>query len=256
MHIAYIDESGDPGSRTRGGSVTYTLGVVTVPAAGWAAIFDEAVKFRRSLRDRFGLPMRAEVKANWLVRGAGAFRELRLNEPQRKAIYDLHMRFLEWNNLTTWAVVIKKPATRDPNGDVSHMAWEGMFQRLERFSTKGGAGPILICHDEGDEKRVRAHSRQRRRFGTAGSAMGGSLRHDFTDLVDDPVPRRSQDSYFIQLADLAAYAAFRSVVPPTRARQTHVVDATTWSLIGRARNRKAAAYKPRHPDTSIVLRLA
>lgn len=252
LHITYIDESGDTGSRPAGGSQTYTLSSVAVPADTWADVFDELVKFRRHLRDRFRLPMRAEVKASWLMRGSGDLRPLGLNDSERRAIFDLHMKFLAWHDLSTFAVVIDKPASRPPNKDVSEVAWATMFQRLERFATKGG-GPIVITHDEGDDVRIRKHARRRRRFGTAGGAFGGALRNDFRLMVDDPTPKNSKESYFVQLADLVAYAAFRACVPP-RPRRVNVVDARTYSRIGSARNVYAAGLRPRGPDKSIVYR--
>jgi hypothetical protein len=61
-------------------------------------------------------------------------------------------------------------------------------------------------------------------------------------LLDDPVPKRSSESYFIQLADLVAYAAYRKVFPPiARARPT-VVPQTMWDELGPATLRAVNMY--------------
>jgi hypothetical protein len=52
-------------------------------------------------------------------------------------------------------------------------------------------------------------------------------------LVDDPVQRRSHESYFVQLADLSAYAAFRNVYPPP-ARPVQIVPQGMWLELGPA----------------------
>jgi hypothetical protein len=82
---------------------------------------------------------------------------------------------------------------------------------------------------------VRKLARKARRAGTAGSMFGsGMLRVPFARLVDDPVPRSSAHSYFVQLADLAAYAAFRRLYPPPP-RLVPIVPQTMWDELGDAR---------------------
>jgi hypothetical protein len=72
--LAYIDESGDDGSS---GSRSYTLGCVMVESSAWAASFDGLIAFRRWVRTAFGLRVRDEIKANYLLRNGGAFRNLK-----------------------------------------------------------------------------------------------------------------------------------------------------------------------------------
>lgn len=69
----------------------------------------------------------------------------------------------------------------------------------------------MLLHDEGDDANIRKLGRKARRAGTARSAFGtGMLSVPAYRLVDDPIPKRSDQSYFVQLADLSAYAAFRA----------------------------------------------
>jgi len=95
----------------------------------------------------------------------------------------------------------------------------------------------MVIHDEGDEATVRKRARKARRAGTAGSAFGaGLLKRPFTRLIDDPIPRSSHQSYFLQLADLDAYAAFRRLYAPP-ARPVQIVPQTMWDELGSARFR-------------------
>lgn len=71
LTLAYADESGSAGAA---GSTTFTLGCVLVEAARWPNVFDDVLDYRRFLPDRFGLPVRAEIKANYLLRTGGPFR--------------------------------------------------------------------------------------------------------------------------------------------------------------------------------------
>jgi Protein of unknown function (DUF3800) len=77
-------------------------------------------------------------------------------------------------------------------------------------------------------------ARKARRAGSAGSAFGtGSLKRPARLILDDPVPRKSHESYFIQLADLDAYAAFRKLYAPTP-RPVNIVPQNMWDELGTA----------------------
>jgi hypothetical protein len=93
---------------------------------------------------------------------------------------------------------------------------------------------------------IRKIARKTRRAGSGGSAFGtGSLRRPARLLIEDPMPKNSTHSYFLQHADLAAYAAFRVYdlpatravqgrgPPPTLSRMDDVDVPTRYSLCGR-----------------------
>jgi hypothetical protein len=69
--VAYVDESGNTGDPSAGGSLTYSLGCVLLYANSWPGAFDKLLDFRRRVRTTFGIPMRAEIKANYLLRNSG-----------------------------------------------------------------------------------------------------------------------------------------------------------------------------------------
>jgi hypothetical protein len=235
VHLAYIDESGDP----TGDSKTYALGCVLIDGDVWPDAFDKVLGFRRWLRTRFSVPVRAELRANNILRNSGDFEKLALGEDLRHTIYRQTMRLHSKIGAQTFAVVVRKrelTAAR-PELNSRDVAWDYLLQRLRNVSVYPPTGPttILLIHDEGDAATVRKLARKARRAGTAGSMFGtGSLRIPFARLLDDPVPRQSVHSYFVQLADFAAYAAFRRLYPPPP-RLMPIVDETTWDELGDAR---------------------
>jgi Protein of unknown function (DUF3800) len=92
----------------------------------------------------------------------------------------------------------------------------------------------MVVHDEGETAVVRKIARKARRAGSAESAFGtGQLDRPARLLVDDPVSRDSKQSYFIQLADLSAYAAFRRIHPPPP-RHVPIVPQGMWDELGAA----------------------
>jgi hypothetical protein len=252
MLLAYVDESGNTGAVAAGGSLTYSLGCVLVDVDLWPTAFDELLMFRRRVRSTFSVPMRAEIKANYLLRNGGDLRRIGLGPGARYLIFRAHLQMLQYLPARGFAVVVDKRATVKPPAGYFDLAWEGLLQRLERTSTKEKA-TFAVIHDEGENDMIRKWVRRARRHLTAGSAFGsGSLRHAAGLLVDDPIARRSQHSYFIQLADLVAYAAFRGVVTPG-ASVARVCPQDMWDEIGPATHTAVTSLVPRSRP-GIVLR--
>ncbi len=232
MYLAYIDESGSTGDVAKGGSRSYTLGCLLVRATQWHATLDALIGYRRYVKKQFGVPVRAEIKANHLLQNGGAFRDLALSERARNSIYRGMLRLCPKIEIRAFAIVIRKD--RLVASDPHDRAWTFLFQRLERLTTNDGT-QVVVFHDEGDEAKVRALARKARRAGIAGSAFGpGWLNVPFKGLIDDPVSRHSHESLFLQLADLVAYAAFRRVYPPP-ARAVQIVPELMWDELGAAR---------------------
>ncbi len=252
MHIIYVDESGDTGARPRGASPIYALGSVVVPAVRWNEVLEEVVAFRRHLAERFGVPMRAEIKAAWLLHGSGDLRPLGLSPGTRRAIYELHLKLLAWVQLEAFAVVLHKPADRHPRTDPSELAWTTLFQRLEAFAARR-EGPLSVIHDEGDNARIRKHARQRTRYGFSGGVYGAQRHPERSRIVEDPHPKRSGESYLVQFADLVAYAS-AAAIRPSAGSAGKVVDGRTYALLGDARLTEVTGLRPRHAERSIVLR--
>jgi hypothetical protein len=250
--LAYVDESGDSGYA---GSMTYTLGCVLVEANDWPDRFDGFLAFRRFLRTQFGILMREEIKANYLIRGGGPLTSRGFGDQIRHDIYRQHMRLAPKLGLDVFAVVIEKQKIR-VRRNPRDIAWEFLLQRFERMGTEDGQR-VMVVHDEGDALAVRGLVRKARRASTAGSAFGlGRLYLPARLIIDDPVSRDSGQSYFIQLSDLAAYAAFRTVHPPPPQRSP-VCPASMWDELGGARfadaNRLATGVLGRSAARGIVV---
>lgn len=245
-YLVYADETGDQGG---GGSGSYGVACVLVEDKSWPDVFDAVIDFRRFLATTFGVPVRAELKANMVLRGSGPYRGL--SESVRAAIYRQAIRLQPKLGMVAFAIVIDKTAMAAKSSkDVRDIAWEYAFQRIERFTTKSGTHAMLI-HDEGDEHRVRRVWRWMRRAGIAGAHYGppAVLKTPARLLLDDPSPRSSATSYFLQLADLDAYAAFRRIYPPP-ARPVQIVPTNLWDDLGTAR--LAAVSSVKGGPTGIV----
>jgi hypothetical protein len=72
------------------------------------------------------VPVRAELRANDLLRNKGAFESLALPDGMRHVIYRQTMRLHAKIGLKTFAVVIRKEelAERDPTLNAHDVAWD------------------------------------------------------------------------------------------------------------------------------------
>lgn len=249
--LAYVDESGNTGDPALSGSTAYySLGCLLVEASQWSATFDAHLTMRRALKTHFAVPVRAELKANWLINGKGSLSGITLATSQRKLIYRYHLESAARANTRAFAVLLDKAKHGGIWGEpCREMAWEALLQRLVT-TANAHKQQVLVIHDEGEDDAIRKQLRKSRRFLTAGLPGGGSKRLDGTVLIEDPVARKSHESYFIQMADLIAYAAWRRHVPPGKSVAA-VVPQNTWDHLGSA---LLKVVSPRSAIPAVVFR--
>jgi len=213
MYFAYFDESGDPGFENSPTN-TFVLSAVLIHDSNWLAALDQSVAFRRFLKAKFNLSPRSEIKANWLVHNKGTIKATGLTYPARMAAYKAAMRFQRKTGIfKTFSIVIVKDRIKKTSTDVRLTAWHYALQRLERFGTEHKDN-IMVMPDEGHSDLIKKELRKMRRIHYVPSAFGEDyLDRKATNIIEDPADRNSKESYFVQFADLNAYAAFRRVFP-------------------------------------------
>lgn len=252
--IAYVDETGNTGDPSlKGATACFGLGCVLVDVSNWAESFDKLVAFRREMRKSIGLPMKAEVKANFLIRGSGPFRGKTPIPPGiRRGIYRAYMRLLGDLDARAFGVVVDKEKTETSGRPCFDLTWQTLIERLERTSSKEDK-EILVVHDDGENEAVRKLFRKARRHLVAPKLGGeGYFTYKANRIIEDPVSRQSHHSYWVQMADLVAYAAWRRRYPPSAAVAA-VVGQDTWDLIPR-RSVHAAVNSVRGGAPGIVVR--
>ena len=213
MYFSYFDESGDTG-RTNSPTDAFVLSGLLVHDRDWLSALDQTIAFRRYLRDNFHIMPRAELKATWLVHNKGQIRPSKLTFKARLAAYKAVMRFQRKSGVFhTFGVFVDKRKINTAGVDIREYAWRYALQRLERFGTSKKDN-LHVLPDEGHGEFIRKKIRLMRRFSRIPSAYGGStLDRSAENILEDPSDRRSHESFFIQMADLNAYAAFRKVFP-------------------------------------------
>jgi hypothetical protein len=214
MYLCYFDESGDPGYKN---SLThaFALACVIVHDRAWLNTLDQIIAFRRFLRVSFGIQMREELKAGHLIHNNGPFTRLRVGEKARMKIFRMGLRLQAKLGIETFAIVVDKDemTRRGRNDEAQKKAWQLAYERLERY-TADKRDTCMVFPDEGVYDMIRTLLREKRRYSSVPSHYGTApLSRPASFVLEDPSIRKSSESYFVQLADLNAYAAHRRVKP-------------------------------------------
>lgn len=241
----YVDESGDPGLWNMGTPVQqrssqhYILTGVIVPALEWRAYLDAMVDVRRDIRQRYGLFMRAELHGSELInpRGNAAYKRIPGGRKGRVSVYrdalqgmtagmpDIKIINVHLNKLNPR---YRRSVEIGPNGEIPDpegRSWEWLVQRFNnhlRWDCDGDLGMVLP--DETNEAKVRRIMRRMRvhNYITSRVISGTSYSNPIEQIVEDPVIRNSQNSYFVQFADLVAHALYRDLYPKGGYRKYNV----------------------------------
>ena len=113
--------------------------------------------------------------------------------------------------------------------DPRQQAWMRAIERLERFGNSERTN-LHIIPDEGHGYFIKKTLRHMRRYHKVPSAFSTqSLDRRAKNIIEDSSDRKSQESYFIQLADLNVYAAYHKVHPSNK------LDGSMWDELGSAR---------------------
>jgi hypothetical protein len=108
------------------------------------------------------------------------------------------------------------------------ICWKSLIQRfnnfLERQSIDNIAAPAqgLIFADQTNEVMLRNLLRKMRAYNPVPSKYGGTRQLLCTQVIEDPVLRGSQHSYFIQIADVSAYLLYQKLYPRGSMRRYNI----------------------------------
>ena len=207
MHIVYIDDSGDEQVRV--------FSCLAIPAQRWNDCFAQIQAFRRKLKQRDGIFVKLEFHATDFVSGRGHIADRTIPKGARCRIFK-----------ETLFETTQLPGVRLFNGAAAKQdeprLFERLLNRINRTAIRWDSQAILVS-DEGKDytallRKMRVYNPIPSMFG--GWQDGNLIRNIVLDrIIEDIFFRRSERSYFIQLADFCAYALLRSERPiPSKSR--------------------------------------
>ncbi|MCX6645703.1 MAG: DUF3800 domain-containing protein [bacterium] len=222
----YVDESGDPGlpDLSKPGdkqpSRHYILTGFVISAKDWRNYLNNMVAIRRYIKNNYGLLNRVELHGTKIISPHGQDDYHRIGSKRNRVALYREVLKLIVSNLPA-SVIINvhldkhKPAHLSSlSGDIQYKAWERLIQRYNTYLQRSCAGELgLIFADQTNEIELRRLVRKMRVFNPVPSHFGGSYSATVDNIVEDPVMRNSENSYFIQIADLICHALYRKLYP-------------------------------------------
>lgn len=210
VYLSYFDESGDDGNP--GSSPLYVQTAIYLHHRHWNDTFEALYEFRRRLKTDYGLPIRLEIHVKPFLLNKRPYQRLKIPEGTRVKIIDEFCEVLATLPLKTLNVVIDKDKIISPaHYDILEKAMEYTIQRLENDLNKNDpSSSFLIITDEGRVGKMRRIARKVRRMNFIPSRFqpGTYLDARITKLIEDPLPKSSNQSYFIQASDFIATVTF------------------------------------------------
>lgn len=211
MFIMYVDDSGDPGKNV---AVTkhFILTALVIHELRWNEFLEDLVTFRKHLRDTKNLKLRHEIHAVDFLS-----RKSQTGFIPRNDRLDILKQCLDWMasrpDVSIYSVCIDK--SKHLTEDIYELAWRCLTQRFENtISYKNFPGPAnaddrgMIISDRSDEKKLRGIIRKMRRHNPISNRpqFGAGYRNlQLKYIIEDPNFRDSDDSYFLQMVDVASY---------------------------------------------------
>lgn len=203
MHLVYLDDSRDE-------ELCVFSGLI-VPADEWRTCFEQLKTFRRGLKATDGVFVRKELHAWKFVSGRGRISNRVVTKYRRSEIFKEALQ-----------LVTQLPEVKIINGvsgaNSDEVVFEWIANRIHRTMEAWGSHAMLIC-DEGKEATYTRLIRRMGVFNPIPSRLGvwpeGTTTRNITvdRILEDPVFKISQRSYFIQLVDFCAYALLRRERP-------------------------------------------
>ncbi|MHB1210357.1 MAG: DUF3800 domain-containing protein [Acidimicrobiales bacterium] len=217
----YVDESGDSGlPADRSPTRYFCLSGVVVHELRWREVLWELTEFRRWIKRRYGIYLEDELHHAEMVGKTKKLAEslVKLPKYERLAIIRHHAdKLANLHDLNVINVVVDKATGKLPDKEsVFRGAWYRLFQRFENtIQHQNFPGPKnpsergMVFPDSTDGEKLRKYlNKMRVRNPIKIPGQSGSFNFDdrpIASLIEDPIPRESHHSYFVQSADLCVF---------------------------------------------------
>lgn len=226
MYLMYVDESGDPGNNTAQ-SEYFCLSGLVVHESQWHTFIDVNKRFRRKLKDIYGLPVRAEVHAVKFLRHS----QFDIAKHLRLAILRNFLDELAKINTISITNVVVEKTGKPSDFDIFGAAWRTLFQRFENTLIHGNFPEGYqrsfgaVYTDATNGQNLVKIMRKMSVYNPIPNRWGNGFRDmPIKRIVEDPSSRDSKHSLPIQACDITAYFLHQKLKPNSYIRRTRAVS--------------------------------
>lgn len=204
MFLAYYDESGDDGYPETS-SPLFVLTAVYQHHLVWKENYERVKAFKRQLASDFTFPFHEELHTREFILNKNPYHNWNIPAADRAHIVDLYCQLCAQLNLKIINLVIVKPRFQKLSVDILDTALTFSVQRIENDLAPEPHNRFEIITDWGRVGKMRKTTRRVQKINFIPSKFGPTARRqEIQKLIEDPLPKDSSESYFIQLADLVA----------------------------------------------------
>jgi len=221
MHFVYVDESGDDGYPERS-SELFVLSAVYFSLENWDAFYTACNDFKAMVRQPpYNIPVKLEMHARPFLLKKKPYTGFGHTPETRARLIDEYCLFIGGLDCRLVNVAIVKPRIAFGGYSVLEKAVSYLTTRIENDMREADDRYVMIV-DEGRLKPTRRTTRRLHAFNPVPSQFGGDVqRVETIHMVEDPLPKESQASCFLQLADVVAcvvslYVAEQAGTPVAR----------------------------------------
>lgn len=204
MIISYFDEAGDDGWPVYS-SPLFVFTNVYMPSTHWRKNYERFDAFRSELKAAYNWPKNREIHFQKFLTDKNPYHGLYSPETRKEISYRI-IEAIAQLDIRIINTVIDKTSIKSKDYDVLENAFKYNVQRLDTHVRKMKQHEhFLIITDEGRLGKMRSVTRKMSRFNYVQSNYGGSYRNDLKTMIEDPLPKNSSESHFIQIADIVSF---------------------------------------------------
>jgi len=210
LYITYFDESGDDGFPNYS-SELFVLTSIYMKDSEWKDNYLRIQEFRRQLKSDYNFPVNLEFHTKEFLTDKNPYRDFNWNPTDKFLILMSLFNLIKNLEIKIINVVIIKPNIQKHDYNVLDRALTYNIQRIENdLLTTDSNTKFLIITDEGRVGKMRITSRRIQRYNPIPSKInpGTFYKEQIKLLIEDPLPKDSKESYFLQISDAIAYIVY------------------------------------------------
>jgi hypothetical protein len=206
MFLAYYDESGDDGFPEYS-SALFILTATYFHFSEWKNNYEKIYLFRKKLKEEFQIPVKVEMHSKKFILNKNPYKDFNLSDESRIRIVELFCALIADLKVKIINVAINKKKITTVKYNVLDTAFTYSIQRIENDLVQQGTDKrFMIITDPGREAKMRDTSRKIQKINFIPSKYTDvTYRNEIKLLIEDPLPKESKESFFIQISDFVSY---------------------------------------------------